>query len=81
MVRYKAGYKFIDGAVHAQVLDFPAVISCGQDLDEARRMLASALIDLAETRFKLGQSLPWPDPPASDPEMDMQEPIRLEIAI
>jgi hypothetical protein len=24
MLRYKAGYKYVDGGVHAQVLDFPA---------------------------------------------------------
>jgi predicted RNase H-like HicB family nuclease len=80
MVRYKAGYKFVDGGVHAQVLDFPAAITCGHDLDDARRMLASALIDVAETRLELGQSLPRPDPAASDPEMDLEEPIYLHLS-
>ena len=80
MVRYKAGYKFVDGGVHAQVLDFPAAITCGQDLDEARRMLASALIDVAETLLELGQPLPLPDPSATDPEMDMEEPIYLHLS-
>jgi hypothetical protein len=42
MVKYKAGYKFVGGGVHAQVLDFPEAISCGADLDDARRMLAAA---------------------------------------
>ena len=27
MLRYKAGYKYVDGGVHAQVLDFPAAIT------------------------------------------------------
>jgi hypothetical protein len=27
MLQYKAGYKFIDGGVHGQVVDFPAVIT------------------------------------------------------
>ncbi|HEX3315789.1 MAG TPA: hypothetical protein VHR72_12890 [Gemmataceae bacterium] len=77
MVRYKAGYKFVEGGVHAQVLDLPAAITCGQDLDEARRMLASALIDVTQTRLGLGQPLPLPNPHATDPEMDMEEPLYL----
>ena len=75
MVQYKAGYKFVDGGIHAQVLDFPEAISCGDDLEHARRMLASALIDMAETRLELGESLPQPDSSVTDPEMDMEEPI------
>ena len=38
MLRYKAGYKYVDGGVHAQVLDFPAAITCAGDLAEARRL-------------------------------------------
>ena len=79
MLQYKAGYKFANGGVHAQVLDFPAAITCGQDLAEARRMLAIALIDVAETRMELGQALPQPDPTASDAEMDLEEPIYLHL--
>lgn len=75
MVQYKAGYKFVDGGIHAQVLDFPEAISCGDDLEHVRRMLASALIDMAETRLELGESLPQPDSSVTDPEMDMEEPI------
>ena len=66
MVQYKAGYKFTDGGVHAQVLDFPEAISCGSNLDEARRMLASALLDMAETRLELGEPLPRPDMSATN---------------
>jgi predicted RNase H-like HicB family nuclease len=80
MVRYKAGYKFVDGGVHGQVVDFPEAITCGRDLDEARRMLASALIDVAETRLVLGKSLPLPDPSMSDPEMDMEVSVDLHIS-
>ena len=43
---YKAMYKFLDNAVHAEVLDFPGAISFGADLEEARKMLASALVRL-----------------------------------
>jgi hypothetical protein len=54
MLRYKAGYKYVDGGVHAQVLDFPAAITCSADLAEARQLLAVALIDVAETLLELG---------------------------
>ena len=79
MLQYKAGYKFVDGGVHAQVLDFAAAISCGADLDEARRMLGLALVDVAETFIGLGKALPKPDPSVSDPEMDLEEPIFLHL--
>jgi hypothetical protein len=79
MFQYKAGYKFVDGGVHAQVLDFPAVISCGADLDDARRMLALALVDVAETLLGLGEAVPRPDPAVSDPAMDLEEPIFLHL--
>ena len=77
MLQYKAGYKFVDGGVHAQVVDFPAAISCAADLTEARRLLAAALLDVAETRLEVGQSLPTPNPHATDPEVDFEEPIYL----
>lgn len=79
MLEYKAGYKFVDGGVHAQVLDFPAVITCGVDFDHARRMLGGALIDVAETLLAMGEPLPRPDPSVSDPEMDLEEPIFLHL--
>ena len=79
MLRYKAGYKFVDGGVHAQVLDFPAAITCAADLDEARRLLAIALVDVAEAAVETGQALPVPDPMAYDPEMDLDEPIYLSM--
>jgi hypothetical protein len=40
MICYKAGYKHVATGVHAQVLDFPAAITCAADLDGARRLLA-----------------------------------------
>ena len=79
MLQYKAGYKFVNGGVHAQVLDFPAAITCGADLAEARRMLGIALIDIAETRMELGKALPAPNPQADDPDMDLAEPIYLHL--
>lgn len=80
MFRYKAGYKFVDGGIHAQVVDFPAVISCADNLTEARRLLAAALLDVAETHLELGQSLPTPNPQVTDPEMDFEEPIYLHLS-
>ena len=77
MLTYKAMYKYLDEGVHAEVLDFAGVISVGADLQEARRMLASALVDMAETNLLEGEPLPPPDPMVSDPEADIEEPIQL----
>ena len=77
MLTYKAMYKYVDGSVHGEVLDFPGAITCGRDLDEARRLLADALVDLAETSLLMGESLPAPDSNRSDPESDLEEPIHL----
>lgn len=79
MLQYRAGYKFVDGGVHAQVIDCPEAITCGNDLDDARRMLASALLDMAETRLLMGEPLPLPNPEATDHEMDITEPIYLHL--
>ncbi|MGL4551496.1 MAG: type II toxin-antitoxin system HicB family antitoxin [Gemmataceae bacterium] len=79
MLRYKAGYKYVTRGVHAQVLDFPAAITWGADLDEARRALAVALVDVAEAAVESGQPIPIPDPNAADAEMDIEEPIYLHL--
>ena len=36
MLTYKAMYKELEAGVHAEVLDFPGVITWGHDLEEAR---------------------------------------------
>jgi len=77
MLTYQAMYKYLDEGVHAEVLDFPGVISWGTDLEEARRMLASALVDMAETNLLHGEPLPRPDASRTDPEADLEEPIYL----
>jgi predicted RNase H-like HicB family nuclease len=77
MLTYKAMYKFVPGAVHAEVLDFPGAISSGATLDEAREQLGSALVDMAETHLLNGERLPRPDPTATDRESDLEEPIDL----
>jgi predicted RNase H-like HicB family nuclease len=76
MLTYKAMYKFLDQGVHAEVLDFPGTISCGETLQEARRLLASALADMAETTLVRGGPLPQPDPSCTDTEADLEEPIQ-----
>lgn len=77
MLTYKAMYKFTDDGVHGEVLDFPGVITCGRDLGETRRLLADALVDMAETNLLMGENLPRPNPDASDSESDIDEPIHL----
>lgn len=80
MLQYKAGYKFVDGGVHAQVLDFPAAITCGADLKEARQLLTVALIDVAESYMEEGLPLPKPNPLVSNCEMDIEEPVFLHLS-
>jgi predicted RNase H-like HicB family nuclease len=70
-------YKYLDDGVHAEVMDFPGAISCGRDLDEARRLLRSALADMAEDTLQRGQTLPQPNPAATDAQSDLEEPIHL----
>jgi predicted RNase H-like HicB family nuclease len=77
MLTYKAMYKFLDDGVHGEILDFPGVITCGKDLNEARRLLASALVDMVETNLLLGESLPTPNLNVTDEESDLEEPIHL----
>lgn len=81
MVTYKAAYRFDDeepdGWVVGQVLDFPGAISQGRGIEEARRMLAAALVDLSESYILDGHVLPNPDPTCSDPDADFEEPIHL----
>ena len=77
MLTYKAMYKFLDQGVHAEVLDFPGTITFGGTLEEARQLLASALVDMAETNLLRGEPLPQPDPTCIDREADLEEPIHL----
>ena len=79
MLTYKAMYQYLDEGVHAEVLDFPGVITWGTDLEEARRLLASALTDMAETNLLLGESLPLPDTTVTDLDADLEERISLYL--
>ncbi|HEX5471910.1 MAG TPA: hypothetical protein VFW73_08485 [Lacipirellulaceae bacterium] len=77
MIAYRAMYKYLDDGVHAEVLDFPGAITSGRDLDEARRLLRSALADMAEEAMRRGEAMPQPNPTATDMESDLEEPIYL----
>ena len=58
MLTYKAMYKFTDEGAHGEVLDFPDAISCGKDLNETRRLLANALVDMAKTNLLESEFVP-----------------------
>jgi predicted RNase H-like HicB family nuclease len=81
MITYKAMYKFLESeGVHAEVLDFPGAISFGDSLDQARKSLASALVDMAETNLLMGESLPLPNPQLTSDQADIEEPIYLLLS-
>jgi predicted RNase H-like HicB family nuclease len=80
MLTYKAVHKFLEGGVHTEVLHFPGAITCGEDLAEMRRLLATALVDMTETLLLAGEPLPPPDPASTNPESDLEEPIHLLLA-
>ena len=77
MLTYKAMYKFVEDGVHAEVMDFPGAMTCAKDLDAARRLLAGALIDMAEANIMEGENLPVPNPEITDSDADLEEPIHL----
>ncbi|HKP68489.1 MAG TPA: hypothetical protein VJV05_04345 [Pyrinomonadaceae bacterium] len=77
MLVYKASYKKLDDGIHGEVVDFPGVITCGSNSTETRRLLAGALVDMAETNIMLGEALPTPNPLLKDVDADFDEPIHL----
>ena len=77
MLTYKAAYYVTDEGIHAEALDFPGVHSFGKDVREAREMLQSALVDMAEALVGLGKPLPISDPTATDPDAELEEPLYL----
>lgn len=79
MLVYKAAYQLVEGVYLGEVLDFPGTVSFSYSLDEARRNLAGALYDMAETNLLRGEALPLPDASRSDPQADLEEPIYLTI--
>lgn len=49
MLTYKAISTCLASGVHVEGLDFPGTMTYGETLVEARRLLASAVVDMAET--------------------------------
>ena len=84
MLRYHVAYQLPRGAdrmVVAEVLDFPGVLSQGFDLEDARRMIASALEDMAAIYLEEGRALPMPMPDAASPEADLVELLPLTVEV
>jgi predicted RNase H-like HicB family nuclease len=85
MLRYHVAYylpKGEDRMVVAEVLDFPGAVSKGSiwgDLRDARRMIADALTEMAQTYLEEGRALPTPDPEASAAEADLIELVPLTL--
>jgi predicted RNase H-like HicB family nuclease len=67
--------------VVAEVLDFPGVFSQGFDLPDARSMVASALLDVAQVHLEPGLPLPIPNAEASAPEADLIELLPLTVDV
>ena len=63
--------------MHREAPDFPGAITCGVNLEETRRLLASALEDMAEINLLCGEPLPPHNPTVTDAEADLEEPIYL----
>ncbi len=83
MLEYRAAFympKKPGEMVVVDVLDFPGVLSQGFDLADARRMIASALEEMAETFLEEGKPLPSPNLALEDPEADLIELIPLSVA-
>ncbi len=77
MLTYKARYKFLDEGVHGEILDFAGVVTCGKTLNETRKLLADALVDMTETNLLSGESLPIPNSSLTNSDSDLEEPIHL----
>jgi predicted RNase H-like HicB family nuclease len=82
MLEYHAAYYEIeDGWYMAKVLDFPGVITQGRNLPHARKMLRSALREMAIWNLEEGEPLPLPNPRAKDAKAAVLEPIRLTVRV
>jgi predicted RNase H-like HicB family nuclease len=78
MLEYHAAYyKIEDGWYMGVVLDFPEVVTQGKTLNAARRMLRSALEDMALWYMEDGQPFPKPKARIKDRKAAVQEPILL----
>lgn len=69
------------GMVVAKMLDFPGAVSQGFDLADARKMIRSALEDLAQLCVEEGRALPKPNAEVGDPEADLVEAVPLGVTV
>jgi predicted RNase H-like HicB family nuclease len=84
MLRYHVAYYLPRGEnrmVVAEVLDFPGVFSEGFDLPDARSMVASALLDVAQAHLEQGLPLPIPNAEASARDADLIELLPLTVDV
>lgn len=84
MLRYHVAFYLPEPGgrmVVAEALDFPGAVSQGLDLADARRMISSAMEDLAQTLLERGEPLPRPDPDASAPGADLIELVPLPVEV
>jgi predicted RNase H-like HicB family nuclease len=86
MLRYHVAYylpKGKGGMVVAEVLDFPGVVSQGFDLSDARRMIASALEDIAQIHLEEGKPLPLPSSEVTSADANLVEllPLSIEVGV
>ncbi|MEM7812856.1 MAG: type II toxin-antitoxin system HicB family antitoxin [Planctomycetota bacterium] len=77
MLTYTAAYFFDGDGIHAELLDYPGVLSCGVDLDDARENLGAALVDMLESDLSDGRPVPTPKPASDSPEADLVEPLHV----
>lgn len=77
MLTYTAFYYLGPDGVHAEVADYPGVVSCGDDLASAREGLGGALVDMLESDLTDGRPIPPPSSIEPDSEADLVEPMRV----
>ncbi|MBW2356232.1 MAG: type II toxin-antitoxin system HicB family antitoxin [Deltaproteobacteria bacterium] len=58
MVNYTAKYTKIDSGYMGQLIEWPAVVTEGKDLDECRAMLRDALSEMVLAYLESGREIP-----------------------
>lgn len=75
MLTSQALYTCLASDVDAAVLACPGTLPDAETRAEARRLLVSPVIDVAETALLRHEPRPQPDPLYTDQEADVAEPI------
>ncbi len=80
MLEYHAAYYPIEDDWYlAKVLDFPGVVTQGKSLNAAKKMLRSALQDMAVWYIEDRKPLPQPNANAKDKKAEIAETVRLVV--